>query len=125
MNKIMHILTIILLIVLLPYILYSSCEEELIDSTEKKYLEGIHSIVEPNPKTDSMLIGEILPAANISFYGDKTNDPLMEFYHNGQIFYKGRLITTDKEIIEGLKDIIQHFRCTDCKKRILPIKETP
>ena len=52
----------------------------------------------------------------IIFSYDKDMD-LMKFNTiNGEIYWKDRLVTTDKELVEGLKDIILENRCPECKK---------
>ena len=44
---------------------------------------------------------------------------LMRFnLKTGSIYWKDRLVTTDKELIEGLRNIIQENRCPECKKRM-------
>jgi len=37
---------------------------------------------------------------------------------SGDIYWKDRLIITDKELVEGLRNIIQENRCPECKKRM-------
>lgn len=39
---------------------------------------------------------------------------IMKFKADGDIYYKGRKLTTDKEIVDGLRGLIQYFRCTKC-----------
>jgi len=59
-------------------------------------------------------IGKTEPTAYLVFGSDNGKE-LMSFCHNGQIFHKGRLITTDKELVEGLRDILLNYRCSKCK----------
>ena len=43
---------------------------------------------------------------------------LMKFCYNGEIYHKDKLIATDKELVEGLKDIVQYYRCPKCKAEL-------
>jgi len=44
---------------------------------------------------------------------------LMRFnLKTGSIYWKDRLVTTDKELVEGIRNIIQENRCPECKKRM-------
>ena len=53
----------------------------------------------------------------IIFVGNDSED-LMKFnLETGEIYWKDRLIITDKELVEGLRNIIQENRCPECKKR--------
>ena len=53
----------------------------------------------------------------IIFVGNDDKN-LMKFNtETGEIYWKDRLVITDKELVEGLRNIIQENRCPECKKR--------
>ena len=50
------------------------------------------------------------------FMRENSGEPLLEFKPNGEIVYQGRVLATDKEIIDGFKAVLFECRCPKCKE---------
>lgn len=59
--------------------------------------------------TDShLLVAPVAKSSAITFVGNGSIEkPEMQFMENGDIFHNGKLITTDKALVEALKKTIE------------------
>ena len=52
---------------------------------------------------------------NVIFFGKTTSDEILRIeLGTGNIYYNGKLITTDKELVEGFRHVIEANRCSKC-----------
>jgi len=59
---------------------------------------------------------DTLMTYSITFHSTDSTE-LLKLDANGDIYWRGRLVTTDKELVEGLNDIMIEFRCPVCKEK--------
>ena len=55
---------------------------------------------------------DMTPPDFVIMFNDNSKE-LLKFCHNGEIYYKGRLITTDEEIVKALRALLE-CRCYNC-----------
>ena len=108
MNKILRIGSIIIL--LTTVVLAARCQYLFMKKPHK--IEKIEVI-----QTEVDCIDLAMPEVEwIIFVGNNDKDLMRFNLETGDIYWKDRLIITDKELVEGLRNIIQENRCLECKK---------
>ena len=65
-----------------------------------------------------LIMSDPLPTDSLIMFHYRDGSELMKFCYNGEIYLKGKLVTTDQEVVDGLRDIIMYFRCTKCKESL-------
>lgn len=64
---------------------------------------------------DNMAIkNEAFMTNQIIFQGERGESILRFDKVSGEVFYRDRLLTTDKEIVDGMRKFIRDFRCGEC-----------
>lgn len=65
---------------------------------------------------DTMLVDMDEENPNINSWGDR--EVLLKICADGDIYWRGRLVTTDKELTDALRSVIIEYRCPECKRRL-------
>ena len=65
-------------------------------------------------KTEISGLDDVQPSLS---FNDSTNEAILVFEPNGDIFWRGRLVITDKELVDGLRDVIITCLCPQCKNQ--------
>ena len=58
----------------------------------------------------SIDISQIQCTNDLIFCGDNPKIPLLELRHTGDIYWKGRLIKTDRELVNGLRGVLLGYK---------------
>jgi len=59
---------------------------------------------------------DALMTYSITFHSTDSIE-LLKLDANGDIYWRGKLVTTDKELVDGLDDVLMEGRCPKCKEK--------
>ena len=55
-------------------------------------------------------VKEIPLSRKVVFQFNKLEQPALELHENGDIFVRGKLVENDKEVVDGLRDMLKLWR---------------
>ena len=72
-------------------------------------------VIDNNPLVLDLAPADSLGSLTFQAGEDYEYEEILRLEYTGDIYWRDKFVTTDKELVEALRDVVESFRCPKCK----------